>query len=79
MHAGRIAQDFTGARERRLRVDDLLEDIEQVRNTDLLEDSAAETPYRDYASHAPQLRRRAMSPRVVEPAWRGREHRVRIS
>ena len=42
MHGGRVVQDFTGARKRRLRVDDLLACFEEVRNTDLLDESAAE-------------------------------------
>lgn len=42
MHRGRVVQDFTGARKRRLRVQDLLDCFEQVRNDDLLDASAAE-------------------------------------
>jgi putative ABC transport system ATP-binding protein len=42
MHQGRIVEDFRGARKRRLRVGDLLDCFEQVRSTDLLDESAAE-------------------------------------
>ena len=42
MHRGRIVQDFSGSRKRRLRVQDLLDCFEQVRNDDLLDESAAE-------------------------------------
>jgi len=42
MHQGRIVEDFSGARKRRLRVTDLLDCFEQVRNADQLDESAAE-------------------------------------
>jgi putative ABC transport system ATP-binding protein len=42
MHRGRIVQDFSGSRKHRLRVQDLLDCFEQVRNDDLLDASAAE-------------------------------------
>lgn len=42
MHRGRVVQDFAGARKQRLRVQDLLDAFEQVRNADLLETTAAE-------------------------------------
>ena len=42
MHRGRIVQDFSGTRKRRLRVQELLDCFEQVRNADLLDESAAE-------------------------------------
>ena len=48
MHRGRVVQDFSGARKRRLRVQDLLDCFEQVRNADLLDDSAAEMPRDQY-------------------------------
>jgi putative ABC transport system ATP-binding protein len=48
MHRGRIVQDFSGARKRRLRVDDLLDCFEEVRNADLLDDSAAAMLSRAY-------------------------------
>jgi putative tryptophan/tyrosine transport system ATP-binding protein len=48
MHRGRIVQDFTGTRKRRLRVDDLLGCFEEVRNADLLDDSAAAMLAREY-------------------------------
>jgi putative ABC transport system ATP-binding protein len=48
MHRGRIVQDFSGARKRRLRVDDLLDCFEEVRNADLLDDSAAAMLARAY-------------------------------
>jgi len=48
MHRGRIVQDFSGARKRRLRVEDLLDRFEEVRNADLLDDSAAAMLARAY-------------------------------
>jgi putative ABC transport system ATP-binding protein len=48
MHDGRIVYDFAGARKRRLRVDDLLECFEQVRNADRLDESAADMLARAY-------------------------------
>ncbi|MFL5578677.1 MAG: ABC transporter ATP-binding protein [Gemmatimonadaceae bacterium] len=41
IHSGRVVQDVSGARKRRLRVDDLLRSFEEVRNADLLDESAA--------------------------------------
>jgi putative ABC transport system ATP-binding protein len=48
MHRGRIVHDFSGARKRRLRVEDLLDRFEEVRNADLLDDSAAAMLARAY-------------------------------
>lgn len=48
MHRGRIVQDFSGARKRRLRVDELLGWFEEVRNADLLDDAAAAMLARAY-------------------------------
>jgi putative ABC transport system ATP-binding protein len=48
MHQGRIAQDFSGARKRRLDVNDLLDSFEQLRNAELLDESAAEMLAREY-------------------------------
>ena len=48
MHRGRIVQDFSGPRKRRLRVDELVDCFEEVRNADLLDESAAEMLSRDY-------------------------------
>lgn len=48
MHRGRIVEDFSGARKRRLRVEDLLDRFEEVRNADLLDDSAAAMLARAY-------------------------------
>lgn len=48
MHRGRIVQDFSGARKRRLRVEELLDCFEEVRNADLLDDSAAAMLARAY-------------------------------
>jgi len=48
MHRGRIVQDFTGARKRRLRIDELLDCFEEVRNADLLDESAAGMLARSY-------------------------------
>lgn len=48
MHGGRVVHDFSGARKRRLRVDELLECFEQVRNADLLDESAADMLSREY-------------------------------
>ena len=41
MHRGRIVHDFSGARKRRLRAEELLDCFEAVRNADLLDDAAA--------------------------------------
>jgi putative ABC transport system ATP-binding protein len=46
MHRGRIVEDFSEARKRRLKVDDLLDLF--VRSTDLLDESAAEMLRRSY-------------------------------
>jgi putative tryptophan/tyrosine transport system ATP-binding protein len=48
MHGGRVVHDFSGPGKRRLRVDDLLDYFEQVRNADLLDDSAAGLLSREY-------------------------------
>jgi putative ABC transport system ATP-binding protein len=48
MHRGRIAYDFQGAAKRALRVDDLLAALEQLRNADLLDESAADMLRRNY-------------------------------
>jgi putative tryptophan/tyrosine transport system ATP-binding protein len=48
MHRGRIVEDFAGARKRRLRVEDLLDHFDRLRNTDLVDESAAEMLRRSY-------------------------------
>jgi putative ABC transport system ATP-binding protein len=48
MHRGRIVEDFSGARKRRLRVEDLLDHFDRLRNTDLVDESAAEMLRRAY-------------------------------
>jgi putative tryptophan/tyrosine transport system ATP-binding protein len=48
MHQGRIVEDFAGARKRRLRVEDLLDHFDRLRNTDLVDESAAEMLRRSY-------------------------------
>jgi putative ABC transport system ATP-binding protein len=48
IHRGRTVQDFSGARKRRLRVDELLDCFEAVRNADLLDDTAAAMLARSY-------------------------------
>jgi putative ABC transport system ATP-binding protein len=48
MHRGRIVHDFSGARKRRLRVDDLLDCFEEVRSAEMLDESAAEMLRRVY-------------------------------
>jgi len=48
MHRGRIVQDFSGARKRRLRVEELLDSFAAVRNADLLDDAAAAMLARTY-------------------------------
>ncbi|HTC23507.1 MAG TPA: ATP-binding cassette domain-containing protein [Gemmatimonadales bacterium] len=48
MHRGRIVEDFAGARKRRLRVEDLLAHFDRLRNTDLVDESAAEMLRRSY-------------------------------
>ena len=42
MHRGRVIQDYRGADKRRLRVSDLLAQFEEVRRSELLDESAAE-------------------------------------
>lgn len=42
MHRGRILHDFSGAEKRRLRAEDLLARFDDVRRTELLDESAAE-------------------------------------
>jgi putative ABC transport system ATP-binding protein len=48
MHHGRIVADIAGARKRRLRVEDLLDTFDQLRNADLVDESAAEMLRRVY-------------------------------
>ena len=48
MHQGRIVEDFAGTRKRRLRVEDLLDHFDRLRNTDLVDESAAEMLRRSY-------------------------------
>jgi len=48
MHRGRIVEDFSGARKRRLRVEDLLDHFDRLRNMDLVDESAAEMLRRAY-------------------------------
>lgn len=48
MHQGRIARDMSGARKRRLRSEDLLDIFEELRNAELLDESAAEMLERSY-------------------------------
>ncbi len=48
MHRGRIVEDFAGTRKRRLRVEDLLDHFDRLRNTDLVDESAAEMLRRSY-------------------------------
>jgi putative ABC transport system ATP-binding protein len=48
VHRGRILEDFSGARKRRLRVEDLLDRFDQLRNADMLDESAAEMLRRAY-------------------------------
>jgi putative tryptophan/tyrosine transport system ATP-binding protein len=48
MHRGRIVEDFAGARKRRLRVEELLDHFDRLRNTDLVDESAAEMLRRSY-------------------------------
>lgn len=48
VHRGRILDDFSGARKRRLRVEDLLDRFDQLRNADMLDESAAEMLRRAY-------------------------------
>ena len=48
MHRGRVVEDIAGARKRRLRVEDLLDTFDRLRNSDLLDESAAEMLRREY-------------------------------
>jgi putative ABC transport system ATP-binding protein len=48
MHRGRIVEDYEGSTKRRLRVPDLLDRFADIRNTELLDDSAADLLRRMY-------------------------------
>jgi putative ABC transport system ATP-binding protein len=48
VHRGRIVEDLSGARKRRLRVEDLLDRFDRLRNADMLDESAAEMLRRTY-------------------------------
>jgi len=48
VHRGRILEDFSGPRKRRLRMEDLLDRFDQLRNADMLDESAAEMLRRAY-------------------------------
>lgn len=48
MHRGQIVEDIAGPRKRRLRVEDLLASFDQLRNADLLDESATEMLGRVY-------------------------------
>jgi putative tryptophan/tyrosine transport system ATP-binding protein len=48
MHRGRIAENIGGARKRQLRVEELLDSFERLRNADLVDESAAEMVRRLY-------------------------------
>ena len=48
MHRGRVIQDFSGVRKRRLRVEELLTCFDQVRSSDLLDEAAAAMLRRAY-------------------------------
>ena len=48
MHHGQIVEDISGPRKRRLRVEDLLETFDQLRNADLLDESPAAMLRRAY-------------------------------
>ena len=48
MHRGRVVQDWSGIRKRRLRVDDLLATFDDVRGAELLDASAAAMLERSY-------------------------------
>jgi putative ABC transport system ATP-binding protein len=48
MHRGRVVQDWSGIRKRRLRVDDLLATFDDVRGAELLDASAAAMLERNY-------------------------------
>ncbi|HZE74589.1 MAG TPA: ATP-binding cassette domain-containing protein [Gemmatimonadales bacterium] len=48
VHRGRIVEDLSGARKRRIRVEDLLDRFDRLRNADMLDESAAEMLRRTY-------------------------------
>jgi putative ABC transport system ATP-binding protein len=48
MHRGQIVEDIAGPRKRRLRVEDLLEIFDQLRNAELLDEAPAEMLRRNY-------------------------------
>ena len=48
VHRGRIIEDISGTRKRRLRMEDLLDRFDQLRNADMLDESAAEMLRRAY-------------------------------
>jgi putative ABC transport system ATP-binding protein len=48
MHRGRIAESIGGARKRQLRVEELLDSFDRIRNADLVDESAAEMVRRLY-------------------------------
>jgi len=48
MHRGRVVQDWSGIRKRRLRVDDLMGTFDEVRGAELLDASAAAMLERNY-------------------------------
>jgi putative tryptophan/tyrosine transport system ATP-binding protein len=48
MHRGRVAENIGGARKRQLRVEELLDTFERLRNADMVDESAAEMVRRLY-------------------------------
>jgi len=48
VHRGRIVEDLSGARKRRIRVEDLLARFDRLRNADMLDESAAAMLRRTY-------------------------------
>jgi putative ABC transport system ATP-binding protein len=48
VHRGRIVEDLSGPRKRRIRVEDLLDRFDRLRSADLLDESAAEMLRRTY-------------------------------
>jgi putative ABC transport system ATP-binding protein len=48
VHRGRIVEDLSGTRKRRIRVEDLLDRFDRLRNADMLDESAAEMLRRTY-------------------------------
>jgi len=48
VHRGRIVEDLSGARKRRIRVEDLLDRFDRLRNADMLDESAAAMLRRTY-------------------------------